>query len=204
MNPTRPSSFATRRIGAAGRGGGARRWCPTLSTHFCDLRGGAETELTAWASTQNGSTPTRVREGFLQEACEAPVELALALRVALADVDSEIWKKTSIPVKSPKYLACVDDITVEADSQVAPDHDGSSHKGRWKSMDWSCGATCAQHIVRCLGDGKVHAAFHAAYPGHSERWADDKHGPTADRLKNATELADRIRQMCDANRECHY
>ena len=53
---------------------GAKQWCPILGAIFANLWAGKEeVQRTALANTPRGSRPIRVRSGFLQGACEAPV-----------------------------------------------------------------------------------------------------------------------------------
>ena len=69
---------------------GAKRRCPVLGTIFANLWAGKGVQPTAWLNTPREDRPIRVRDGFLQGACEVPVAFALALRVALAEFEDEM------------------------------------------------------------------------------------------------------------------
>ena len=74
---------------------------------------------TAWANAPRGARPIRVRDGFLQGACEAPVAFALALRVALAEFEDEMKKQASGAIKNLEYWAYVDDIPLATTPEQA-------------------------------------------------------------------------------------
>ena len=119
-NQKKPTLHVTSKTGLALRDGvapskepddGIRVW----DRSFANLWAGKEeVHQTAWASTQRGSGPIPVRDGFLQGACEAPVAFALALRVALTEFDDEIRKQGVQFTTELEYCAYVGDINGRA------------------------------------------------------------------------------------------
>ena len=100
---------------------GARRWCLVLGTVFANLWAVKQSvQPTAWASTPGGSWPITVRDGLLQGACEAPVDFALALRVAMMVFEDEMRKQGVELATELEYSACVDDITIATTAELAP------------------------------------------------------------------------------------
>ena len=71
---------------------------------------------TAWANTPGGNRPITVRDGVLRGAREAPVALALALRVAMMEFEDEMRKQGVELATEMEYWAYVDDITIANDS----------------------------------------------------------------------------------------
>ena len=87
---------------------GARRWCPVLGTVFANLWPGKRSvQPTVLANTPGGDRPITVRDGLLQDACEAPVAFALALRVALMEFEDEMRKQGVGLTTETEYWAYV-------------------------------------------------------------------------------------------------
>ena len=203
-------------FGAARWGGaveGARRWYPGLGQIFANLWAGKEeVHQTAWASTQRGSGPIPVRDGFLQGACEAPVAFALALRVALTEFDDEIRKQGVQFTTELEYCAYVGDINGRAGTVC---HD-ETQRDAWSSEATTHSLLQTPEITATIREKMTQ--FVKWTPSGLMIWgtASDRdyrteitaatrksHEPTSDRLqKKARILADKIRQMCEADLEC--
>ena len=200
---------------------GARRWCPVLGTVFAKLWAEKQSvQPTAWASTPGGNWPITVRDGLLRGACEAPVAFALALRVTMMEFEDEMRKQGVGLTTEPEYWAYVDDITIATTAELAP-----IVMGRLKEILERHGlelrsdkrtAYCPTperadgvreemtRFVKWTPNGLMilGTASDGEYRTEITTGARRNHEPTSGRLQSARILADKIRQMCEADLEC--
>ena len=132
---------------------GARRWCPVLGTVFANLWAGKrEVQPTAWANTPRGSRPITVRDGLLQGACEALVAFALALRVALAELDEEKRKQGS----GGRLNWNSGRMSMTSRWRRRPSlHRSSRSEKRWRGTASNSGKTSAQHTAQRQKESKT-------------------------------------------------
>ena len=175
---------------------------------------------TAWANTPRGGRPIRVRDGFLQGTCEAPVAFALVLNVGLAEFEDDLRKQEVGLTTELEYWAYVDDITLATTAELAPlvmDRlkEILERHGMELRSD-KCTAYCPtpartggireemRQCVKWTPEGLMilGTASDGEYRTEITETGAKDHEPTQGRLQRARALADKVRQMCEADLDC--
>ena len=167
-----------------------------------------------------GDRPITVRDGLLQGACEAPVAFALALRVAMTEFEDEMRKQGVGLTTELECWACVDDITTATTAELSPKvmerlQETLERHGLELRSD-KCTAYCPTpgradgireemtRFVKWTPDGLMilGTASDGEYRTEITAGARRNQEPTRERLQHARILADKIRQMCEADLDC--